>query len=204
MIVSYIDLEVLTETDIISYAIEPYTERDFNMCVTIRKLNYRPLTERTLSTSYRSSAGTLGTGRRQTDKKILRQFISAQFFGDKYHETQTHDDFRKRRPLPNESNERMRYTLPRRKLMEHRTGGDPDELPPVLISPLVCDFVTKGVKVLFLDGRGVVKLIDIVGDGLWASGGRHSDLTFFTRKDKVAEVSPVFTVKTVFQPLIKI
>lgn len=51
MSVADLDLEVLAETDIISYAIKACGEQEFSGWITRKDTGYRPLSERTLSTS---------------------------------------------------------------------------------------------------------------------------------------------------------
>ena len=118
---------------------------------------------------------------------------------------QTYDDARKRRPLPNEPNERMRYTLPGRKLVEDRAGGNPGKLLPIfglVTGRLVCEFVMREVVVPLLNGHRFVELIT-VNEVVSRSIRWNRNFAFFACDDEVTKVSSVCTVETVFQSLTK-
>lgn len=74
----------------------------------------------------------------------------------------SHDDLRERWPLSNKPNERVRHTLPRRELMEDRTGGNPDKLFPIfglLLEGVANSLVASEVVVPFLYGHRFFKFI---------------------------------------------
>ena len=122
---------------------------------------------------------------------------------------QAYNDLRKRGPLPNEPNERVWHTPPCCKLMEDRTSWNPDKFSPVVglfLDRTTCGFVTSEVVVPILYRLGFVQLVVHGGDGFRALGaGVHwnCDFAFFTCNNEVTKVSPICTVESVFQLLVK-
>jgi hypothetical protein len=119
---------------------------------------------------------------------------------------QTYDDLRKCWPLSNKPNERMRYTLPGRKLMEDRTSGNPDKFLSIfglILDRIVRGFVTGEVVVPFLHGHGFLKLIIVGGDEVCTLARWNRNFAFFACDDEMTKVSSVCTVELVFQSLVR-
>jgi len=93
--------------------------------------------------------------------------------------------------------------------MEDRTSWNPDEFPSVfraLQDRVVLIFIMSKVEISLLHGFGILGLVVVRGDGVWALGARtgwNRDFAFFTCGDEMTKISPVRTVKPVFQSLIK-
>ena len=140
--------------------------------------------------------------------KIFREHINKGFASNRRNESETYDDLRKRRPLPNETNEGMRHTPPGRKLVEDRASWNSDKFPPnfrLLLNRIVPGFVASEIVVPILYGFGFVEFI-VLGDGCartFGAGVRwNRDFAFFTCGDEVTKVSSVCTVELIFQSLI--
>jgi hypothetical protein len=96
----------------------------------------------------------------------------------------------------------MWYSLARCKLVEDGASRNSNKLSPILLLFLL-NFVTSIIVILFLGTLGFVDIVGLGGDEMRSPLGWHRNYALFTSDDKMAEISPVFTVKPVLQSLIK-